>query len=218
MKFRNMTRIGAVTVLSVGMLNGVLADDDARARVRVGDAEAKADVNLPGGDDKISRDRDDDRREIRTEARIDKSQVAKIHKASNLTGMNVVNRQNEKLGDVKDIVMDLPSGRISYVVISVGGFLGIGDKLIAVPPKAFSFSTTQDNLILDADKVKIQAAPGFVQTAWPSVDDPEFSSYWQITDQEKESVGTSGSTSEIRRQRSSDRDLDRNDTNRKTDN
>ena len=81
--------------------------------------------------------------------------LSKANKASDLIGMDVRNQQNEKLGDIKDLVVDLPSGKISYAVLSVGGFLGIGDKLIAVPPSAFSVAPTQDTLVLNADKAKI---------------------------------------------------------------
>jgi hypothetical protein len=122
--------------------------------------------------------------------------------------MAVKNHQGERLGDVKDIVMDLPSGKISYVVLSVGGFLGIGDKLIAVPPASFTKSTEHDALLLDADKARIEAAPGFVQTAWPNVDDPNFSSYWRISGRE-EGVGGARGDVEIRKDRSLNRDLDK---------
>lgn len=127
--------------------------------------------------------------------------VAKVNKASSLTGMAVKNMADEKLGDVKDIVLDLTSGKISYVVLSVGGFLGIGDKLIAVPPSAFTLSATSDSLLLDADKARIQAAPGFVQTAWPDVNDPNIVSYWRT---DRDAVGTGGTGTEIRQRRSPD--------------
>jgi sporulation protein YlmC with PRC-barrel domain len=121
--------------------------------------------------------------------------------------------QNEKLGDIKDIVLDLSSGKISYVVLSVGGFLGIGDKLIAVPPSAFNASA-DDTLVLDADKAKIQAAPGFVQTAWPDVNDPQFTAYWKT---DRDAIGGSSTTTETGRSRSLDLDVDRknSDLNRK---
>jgi sporulation protein YlmC with PRC-barrel domain len=127
--------------------------------------------------------------------------------------MAVRNMQNEKLGDIKDIVLDLSSGKISYVVLSVGGFLGIGDKLIAVPPSAFNASA-DDTLVLDADKAKIQAAPGFVQTAWPDVNDPQFTAYWKT---DRDAIGGSSTTTETGRSRSLDLDVDRknSDLNRK---
>ena len=47
--------------------------------------------------------------------------------------MNVRNKQGEKLGTVSDMVIDIPSGKINYVALSVGGVLGVGDKMFAVP-------------------------------------------------------------------------------------
>src|ERR1035438_6842186 len=57
-------------------------------------------------------------------------------KASDLIGMEVKNNQNEKLGKVNDLALDVESGRIVYVILSTGGFIGIGDTLHAVPPGA----------------------------------------------------------------------------------
>jgi len=81
-----------------------------------------------------------------------------------------------------------------------------------VPPSAFTLSPNQDALLLDADKARIQSAPGFVQTAWPDVDDPQFSSYWKSDG--NEAVGGAGGT-EIR-SRSSDRE-DKSNLNRDLD-
>jgi sporulation protein YlmC with PRC-barrel domain len=218
MKFNSISRLGAVAILSLSIAGGLRADDDAEVKAKIGDAEGKASVNLPDSDDKDAlgqrnRDRDRDRLNARAELKSDAATtVTKVHKASSLTGMNVMNHQNEKLGDIKDIVLDLPSGKISYVVLSVGGFLGIGDKLIAVPPSAFTFSANRDALLLDADKARIESAPGFVQTAWPDVNDPQFGAYWR-TDKD-DAVGGTSST-EIR-SRSSDRE-NKSDLNRDLD-
>jgi hypothetical protein len=97
--------------------------------------------------------------------------------------MEVRNNQNEKLGNVQDMVVDLNTGKISYVVLGVGGFLGIGEKYIAVPPAAFAKGADDGYVLLNADKAKLQNAPGFVKTDWPSVDNPTFNDYW------KENVG-----------------------------
>jgi sporulation protein YlmC with PRC-barrel domain len=53
--------------------------------------------------------------------------------ASTLTGDKVRNAQNEHLGKVEDIMIDLETGRVAYCVLSFGGFLGMGDKLFAFP-------------------------------------------------------------------------------------
>jgi sporulation protein YlmC with PRC-barrel domain len=107
--------------------------------------------------------------------------LSKAHKASSLIGMDVRNQQNEKLGEIKDLAVDLPSGKISYAVIGVGGFLGIGDKYVAVPPNAFSLAPDQGTVVLNADKAKIQNAPSFAKNSWPDLNSPTWrtdSAYW----------------------------------------
>jgi sporulation protein YlmC with PRC-barrel domain len=52
--------------------------------------------------------------------------------ADRVIGMNVRNPQNDKIGTIHDLVMD-KGGQVKAAVLSVGGFLGIGDKKVAVP-------------------------------------------------------------------------------------
>jgi sporulation protein YlmC with PRC-barrel domain len=118
--------------------------------------------------------------------------VSKVNKASNLIGMDVRNAQNEKLGDIKDLVVDLHSGKIAYAVLSVGGFLGIGDKYVAVPPSAFSVAPDQDSLALNADKAKIQNAPGFAKSDWPDLNSPLWYTHSQYWNPEGTAQGTAG--------------------------
>lgn len=56
--------------------------------------------------------------------------------ASNFKGTDVLGSENEKIGDVTDILFD-KSGKIDAYIVSVGGFLGIGAKEVALPPSAF---------------------------------------------------------------------------------
>jgi len=58
--------------------------------------------------------------------------------ASKLIHMNVYNAQNEKIGDIKDLMLK-KDGNIEFVVIGVGGFLGMGEHLVAVPYEKLKF-------------------------------------------------------------------------------
>jgi len=53
-------------------------------------------------------------------------------RASNLEGLDVYNNNNEKIGDVSELIVD-NTGRIQAVVIGVGGFLGLGERNVAIP-------------------------------------------------------------------------------------
>ena len=87
-------------------------------------------------------------------------------KASDLIGMTVQNYQDEKLGKVEDLAVDVESGRVVQVILSTGGFLGVGDTLTAVPPGAFHRDVTNKVLHLDADKAKLKDAPTFEMSKW----------------------------------------------------
>ena len=63
---------------------------------------------------------------------------ANVWRASKLVGLNVYNDQNEKLGDISEILMD-KSGKVEGVIIGVGGFLGIGQNDIKVEMSKLKF-------------------------------------------------------------------------------
>ena len=60
--------------------------------------------------------------------------------ASTLKGDKVVNRAGEDLGKIEELMIDLRDGRIAFAVLSFGGFLGMGDKLFAIPWQAINAS------------------------------------------------------------------------------
>ena len=91
--------------------------------------------------------------------------------ANTLKGDSVKNRSNENLGNLHDIMIDLPSGRVAYAVLSFGGVLGVGNKLFAIPWSALTVDEDQKCLILDADKSKLENAPGFNKDNWPDMAD-----------------------------------------------
>ena len=92
--------------------------------------------------------------------------------ASTIIGEAVVNRQGENLGQIHDLVIDAKEGRLAYAVLTFGGFMGMGNKLFAMPWRAFEFSTTENKLILNVDKERLETAPGFDQDAkWPDFTD-----------------------------------------------
>ncbi len=91
--------------------------------------------------------------------------------ASTLEGDDIVNRQGDKLGELEEIMLDVTTGRIAYAVMGAGGFLGMGDKLFAIPWSALTMDPENHCFILDADKERLQRAPGFDKDHWPSMAD-----------------------------------------------
>lgn len=94
--------------------------------------------------------------------------------ADTLIGNDVYNLQDENLGDVKEIMLDMRTGRVSYAVLSFGGFLGMGEKLFAVPWSALTLDTENKRFTLNVEKERLENAPGFNQDGWPNMADPSW--------------------------------------------
>ena len=94
--------------------------------------------------------------------------------ASTLTGNDVYNRKEENLGSIKEIMLDTHTGNVCYVVLSSGGFLGMGDRLFAVPWGALTLDTVNQCFLLNMDADRIKNAPGFDKDKWPDMADPEW--------------------------------------------
>ena len=91
-------------------------------------------------------------------------------------GQTVTNSAGETLGDINDLLFD-KTGRVTAVVLGIGGFIGIGDKSVGVPFSALSFSTNPEGLrvvTVPLDKQALQSAPVFKAT--------EKSTYTKIKD------------------------------------
>lgn len=91
--------------------------------------------------------------------------------ASSINGTNVKNLAGEGLGDIKDLMIDLPTGRVVYAVVEVGGLLGIGSKLFAVPMMALKQDAVNKCFVLDTTKEALENAPGFDKDNWPDFAD-----------------------------------------------
>lgn len=94
--------------------------------------------------------------------------------ADTLIGNDVYNQDDEDLGDIKEIMLDVSSGEIAYAVMSFGGFLGMGEKLFAVPWSALTLDTEHKRFVLNANKERLENAPGFDKDQWPDMADPEW--------------------------------------------
>ena len=91
--------------------------------------------------------------------------------ADTLVGNEVYNKDAQDLGEIKEIMLDMRSGRVSYAVLSFGGFLGMGGKLFAVPWDALKLDTENKRFVLDVSKERLEGAPGFDKTHWPDMAD-----------------------------------------------
>ena len=98
----------------------------------------------------------------------------RVVSASTMTGDGVRNPAGDDLGNIQEIMLDVHDGSIAYAVVSFGGFLGMGDKLFAVPWKALTLVQDEEYFLLDVDKTVLEDAPGFDKANWPDFSDPSW--------------------------------------------
>jgi len=96
---------------------------------------------------------------------------SQVVSAGTVTGNDVRNPQGKDLGKIEEIMLDSAQGRVAYAVLSFGGFLGMGDKLFAIPWESLTLDTDEKCFILDVDKEVLEAAPGFDKDNWPNFAD-----------------------------------------------
>jgi sporulation protein YlmC with PRC-barrel domain len=92
--------------------------------------------------------------------------------ADTLLGNDVYNGMGEKLGSIREFMIEMSTGQVSYAVLSFGGFLGLGDRLFAVPWSYLKLDTVRHRFVLNVSKEALKRAPGFDKDHWPSMADP----------------------------------------------
>lgn len=98
----------------------------------------------------------------------------RVMSAGTLADDRVRNSAGEDLGKIEEIMIDVPTGKVAYAVLSFGGFLGIGDKLFAIPWHALTLNEKDHEFILNVDRERLDKAPGFDKDHWPDMASPEF--------------------------------------------
>nr|WP_105533626.1 PRC-barrel domain-containing protein [Solimicrobium silvestre] len=91
--------------------------------------------------------------------------------AKTLIGNKVSNAQDEHLGDIKEIMLNMHSGSIAYAVLAHGGVLTMGEKLFAVPWNSMKLDPENHQFILNISKERFENAPGFDSNHWPNMAD-----------------------------------------------
>ncbi|MEX2113409.1 MAG: PRC-barrel domain-containing protein [Pirellulales bacterium] len=97
-------------------------------------------------------------------------------RASQLIGMNIENSKGESVGEINDLVLDANSGKVRYAAVTYGGFLGVGNKMFAVPFEAFRCERDLNDpndpddyvLVLDVTQQQLEGAEGFDKDHWPN--------------------------------------------------
>jgi sporulation protein YlmC with PRC-barrel domain len=106
------------------------------------------------------------------------NEYPQVLSASTIIGDKVLNTAGEQLGNIKELMIDPDDGFIIYAVLSFGGFLGMGDKLFAIPWEALTLDTENHAFILEVDKEVLKNAPGFDKDHWP--DNAQYEAGWLL--------------------------------------
>ncbi|HSR12930.1 MAG TPA: PRC-barrel domain-containing protein [Thermodesulfobacteriota bacterium] len=94
----------------------------------------------------------------------------RAYKAKDLIGARIVDRYGEYLGKVQELAIQPQDGRITFLIISRGGFLGVGEKFIPIPFSALSMKTDQSGreiaFVLDMETNQLDSAPSLEGHSW----------------------------------------------------
>lgn len=96
----------------------------------------------------------------------------RIVNAEDVIGVSVKNMQGDNLGKIEALMLDKLEGYVSYVVLSFGGFLGMGDKLFAMPWSIFNYDEANECFVIGIDKETLAKSPGFDKDQWPDMSNP----------------------------------------------
>lgn len=92
-------------------------------------------------------------------------------RSSTIVDSAVRNLKGDDLGKIHELMIDVATGRIAYAVLAYGGFLGMGDKLFAIPWEALMKRSDERQYVLDLDEETLKTAPGFDRDHYPTTAD-----------------------------------------------
>ena len=81
--------------------------------------------------------------------------------AAKMIGKDVVNQEGEEVGSIENMLIT-DTDNVQYAILSVGGFLGVGEKLVALPINNLQFDKDKENVTLkNVSKEDLESAPEF---------------------------------------------------------
>jgi hypothetical protein len=102
---------------------------------------------------------------------ISTDETRRLIASSKVEGTAVYNPAGEQLGTVYNFMVDKVSGQVAYVVMSFGGFLGLGENYHPLPWRALTYDPRLGGYVVDIDKDRLQAAPNHGAGDDPFADD-----------------------------------------------
>lgn len=100
--------------------------------------------------------------------------------ASSIIGDKVHDDKDESMGKIEDIMIDITAGKIDYVVVEFGSFLGMGVKYFAIPFNMLQVNEGKKIFIFKGTKEMLENAPGFDLDHWPHPNFHKEEDYWHF--------------------------------------
>lgn len=101
-------------------------------------------------------------------------ETGQLISSDKVVGTAVYNRQSEHLGSIYNVMIDKRSGQIAYVVMSFGGFLGIGESYHPLPWKMLTYDPRLGGYLVDLDRRRLETAPRYDASTRPNWADPTY--------------------------------------------
>lgn len=102
--------------------------------------------------------------------------------ADTIEGSKVSNAQGERIGSIEDVVVDVRKGQVAYAIVGVGGFLGAGEKNVAVPWDRLRPGQEAQSFVLNVDRQTLQNAPSVERDKVANLEDQSarrnIASFW----------------------------------------
>lgn len=106
-----------------------------------------------------------------------------IAQAESIKGSSVRNQQGEEIGQVEGLVVDVKKGQLSYAIVGVGGFLGVGEKSVAVPWDRLQPGDQPQSFALNVNRQTLEQAPAISTDNLAQLESPEqqqqISTFWE---------------------------------------
>lgn len=128
---------------------------------------------------------------------MDTTSDVRVLSTSTLMNEPVRNTAGEDIGKVEEYMLDLDKGCVAYAVLSFGGFMGIGEKLFAIPWNSMQLDQRNHCWVLDVSEERLRNAPGFDKDHWPQLDAgyrTTLDDFWTVNAGQRE-YSTTGTTS-----------------------
>jgi sporulation protein YlmC with PRC-barrel domain len=99
-----------------------------------------------------------------------------VFRASKIKGMDVRNKENDNLGSIDEIVIDMNKHHVNYLVLSYGSWFAGGNKLFAVPLASLTLNHANDKtfFLAHVSQETLKNAPGFNKDQYPNMADPNW--------------------------------------------